>query len=162
MLRVLADLRAWSEPGLHLIVSSRDEVDIRQELGASPEQTIIMKNDSIDRDIASFISHHLRDNRRLLKWDEYHARIETALTTRAQGVFRWVECQFKALASCPQSEDLLDQLLKSLPQTLDETYERMLSNIPSSSKDYARQMLTLLCCAKRPLSVAELIDGIAV
>ncbi|KAI3573631.1 ankyrin repeat-containing domain protein [Fusarium oxysporum f. sp. albedinis] len=162
MLQVLTDLRAWSEPGLHLIVSSRDEVDIRQELGASPEQTIKMKNESIDQDIASYISHRLRDNRRLLKWDECHARIETALTTRAQGVFCWVVCQFKVLESCPQREDLLDQLLESLPRTLDETYERMLSNIPSSSKDYARQMLTLLCCAKRPLSVAELIDGIAV
>ncbi|KAH6881080.1 hypothetical protein B0T10DRAFT_518795 [Thelonectria olida] len=162
MLQYLVELRAWSEPGLHLIVSSRDEVDIREELGALPEETIMMKNDSVDRDIASFISEHLHNNRRLRKWDEHHARIETALTTRAQGVFRWVECQFKALASCPQSEDLLEQLLDSLPQTLDETYERMLSNIPSTSRDYARQMLTLLCCARRPLTVAELVDGIAV
>ncbi|KAH6972639.1 hypothetical protein EDB80DRAFT_360245 [Ilyonectria destructans] len=162
MLQCLAELRAWSEPGLHLIVSSRDEVDIREELGALPEETIKMKNDSVDQDIASFISEHLRNNRRLRKWDEHHARIETALTKRAQGVFRWVECQFKALASCPQSEDLLEQLLDSLPQTLDETYERMLSNVPSTSRDYARQMLMLLCCARRPLTVAELVDGIAV
>ncbi|KAH8688294.1 ankyrin repeat-containing domain protein, partial [Ilyonectria robusta] len=162
MLQCLAELRAWSEPGLHLIVSSRDEVDIREELGALPEETIKMKNDSVNRDIASFISEHLRNNRRLRKWDEHHARIETALTKRAQGVFRWVECQFKALASCPQSEDLLEQLLDSLPQTLDETYERMLSNVPSTSRDYARQMLTLLCCARRPLTVAELVDGVAV
>ncbi|KPA38318.1 hypothetical protein FLAG1_08853 [Fusarium langsethiae] len=121
-----------------------------------------MKNDSIDQDIASFVSEHLRTNRRLRKWEEHHAQIKTALTTRAQGVFRWVECQFKALASCPQSEDLLEQLLDSLPRTLDEAYERMLSNIPSTSRDYARRMLTLLCCARRPLTVAELIDGIAV
>ncbi|KAH7117475.1 hypothetical protein EDB81DRAFT_767262 [Dactylonectria macrodidyma] len=121
MLQCLAELRAWSEPGLHLIVSSRDEVDIREELGALPEETIKMKNDSVDRDIASFISEHLRNNRRLRKWEEHHARIETALTTRAQGV-----------------------------------------NIPSTSRDYARQMLTLLCCARRPLTVAELVDGIAV
>ncbi|KAH6884132.1 hypothetical protein B0T10DRAFT_518181, partial [Thelonectria olida] len=162
MLQYLAELRAWSEPGLHLIVSSRDEVDIRDELGALPEETIKMKNDSVDRDIASFISEHLHNNRRLRKWEEHHARIETALTMRAQGVFRWVECQFKALTSCPQSEDLLEQLLDSLPQTLDKTYERMLNNIPSTSRDYARQMLTLLCCARRPLTVAELVDGIAV
>ncbi|KAF4954352.1 hypothetical protein FSARC_12149 [Fusarium sarcochroum] len=99
-----------------------------------------MKNESIDRDIASFVSEHLRNNRRLRKWEEHHARIERALTTRAHGVFRWVDCQFKALASCPQSEDLLEQLLDSLPQTLDETYERMLGNIPLTSKDYAQRM----------------------
>jgi hypothetical protein len=86
MLECLAELRAWSEPGLHLIVSSRDEVDIHEELGALSQETIKMKNDSIDRDIASFISEHLRNNRRLRKWEEHHVRIETALTTGAQGV----------------------------------------------------------------------------
>ncbi|RYP57562.1 hypothetical protein DL770_010640 [Monosporascus sp. CRB-9-2] len=162
MLQVLDDLRTWSEPGLHLLVTSRDEVDIREELHALPEEIISMRNDAIDRDIASFISQHLRDNRRLRKWEEFYDRIESVLTERADGVFRWVECQFKALISCPQSEDLLDQLLESLPETLDETYERMLENIPRTSQAYARQMLVLLCGAKRPLTVSELIDGIAV
>ena len=38
----------------------------------------------------------------------------------------------------------------------------MLLNIPSASAPYARQMLTLLCCSKRPLSVSELVDAVAV
>ena len=74
--------------------------------------------------------------------------------------FRWVECQFKALQSCPYSEYHLDRLLNSLPRSLDETYERMLCNI-EHTKD-ARRILTLLCFSQRPLSVQELIDGIAV
>jgi len=74
--------------------------------------------------------------------------------------FRWVECQFKALQSCPCSEYHLDHLLGSLPQSLDETYERMLCNI-EHFKD-ARRILTLLCFAQRPLTVQELIDGVAV
>jgi hypothetical protein len=49
-----------------------------------------------------------------------------------------------------------------LPDTLDETYERMLGNIPRACHSYALQMLTLLCGAKRPLTVSELIDGMAV
>lgn len=73
-----------------------------------------------------------------------------------------MECQFTALASCPRSEDLLDQLLYSLPDTLDETYRRMLANIPSHSKAYAQRMLMFLCYAKRPLGVSELSYGIAV
>jgi hypothetical protein len=73
-----------------------------------------------------------------------------------------VECQFKALIGCPKSEALLDRQLESLPDTLDETYKRMLENIPRMSQSYARQMLTFLCGAKRPLTVSELIDGIAV
>ena len=74
--------------------------------------------------------------------------------------FRWVECQFKALQSCPCSEYHLDHLLNSLPQSLDETYERMLCNIEAAED--ARRILTLLCFAQRPLTVQELIDGVAV
>ncbi|KAK1982555.1 hypothetical protein LZ30DRAFT_717128 [Colletotrichum cereale] len=162
LLQALNDIRDWSEPGLHLLVTSRDEVDIRDALEALPEETVIMKNDGIDKDIASFVSQHLQDSRRLRKWQEHHGRIEQVLVDKAKGVFRWVECQLKALANCPTSEHLLEQRLQSLPQTLDETYERMLRNIPIESKEYARQMLAILCCAVRPLTVPELIDAIAV
>ena len=53
-------------------------------------------------------------------------------------------------------------MLSSLPETLDETYERMLCNINCHSIEDARRILTLLCFAHRPLTVRELIDGIAV
>ncbi|KAK1763796.1 hypothetical protein QBC33DRAFT_596465 [Phialemonium atrogriseum] len=166
VLQMLVDLRAWGEPGLHLLVTSREEPDIgdvlHKELNALPDEVVSMKNSFVESDIAAFISEHLQDNRKLRKWKEYHDRIETTLSQRAKGVFRWVECQFKALEQCPECEDLLDQLLASLPQSLDQTYERMLSNIPPASVRYAQQMLTLLCCALRPLTVPELIDGIAV
>ncbi|KAL9064791.1 MAG: hypothetical protein Q9161_008646 [Pseudevernia consocians] len=74
--------------------------------------------------------------------------------------FRWVECQFQALQSCPRSEEHLDRLLSSLPRSLDETCERMLCDI--EYPEDARRILTLLCFASRPLSVQELIDGVAV
>jgi len=86
VLQALVDLRAWSEPGLHLLVTSRDEPDIRDELGASQDEIISMKNDSVDVDIRDFISNHLRNNRRLRRWEEYYDRIEAALTERAKGV----------------------------------------------------------------------------
>lgn len=73
-----------------------------------------------------------------------------------------MECQFTALEACPGSKTRLDRLLASLPRTLDKTYERMLSNIEEESADDAGRMLLILCTAKRPLTVDELIDGIAV
>ncbi|GAB1315662.1 NACHT domain-containing protein [Madurella fahalii] len=162
LLQTLEDMRRWSCPGMHLLVTSRDEQDIRESLEAQDDQVVSMKNDSIDADIASFVSAHLRENRRLRKWEKYHDRIEQAFTEGAQGVFRWVECQFAPLEACPGSKTRLDALLGSLPRTLDKTYERMLSNIDEESADDARRILTLLCTAKRPLTVEELIDGIAV
>lgn len=76
--------------------------------------------------------------------------------------FRWVECQLQALSSCPASEDLFDRLLNSLPESLDETYKRMLVNIEPQVKDYAQRMLMLLCCAPRPLKAVELLDGLEI
>ncbi|KAK6080312.1 hypothetical protein SCUP234_05253 [Seiridium cupressi] len=162
MLEVLADIRVWEEPGLHLLVTSRDEVDIRDGLDAITEEIIEMKNLGVDRDIADFISQHLRKDLQLRKWEKYHDRIEKALTQKAKGVFRWVECQFKALVKCPRSEQYLEKLLQSLPDTLDGTYARMLRQIPAFAREYAQQLLQTLCCAIRPLTILELIDALAV
>ncbi|CAJ2500801.1 Uu.00g036540.m01.CDS01 [Anthostomella pinea] len=162
MLQVIKDMRGWEEPGLHLLVTSRDEVDIREELDAKPEETIEIKNIEVDRDVAIFVAQNLQDNRRYRKWQRYSARIEKALTERANGVFRWVECQLKALAACPANQHLLHQLLQSLPQSLDDTYARMLRNIAPELREYAQQMLNILCCAIRPLTDLELIDALAV
>lgn len=90
MLQALADLRTWLEPGLHLLVTSRDEVDIRDmlhdELGLLQNETISMRNDSVNKDIALFIAGSLQNDRRLRKWEKYRNEIEKALTERAEGV----------------------------------------------------------------------------
>jgi len=90
MLQALADMRAWSAPGLHLLVTSRDEPDIRDvlcdELCTSLDDMISMKNDSVDNDISSFISGSLRSDRRLRKWEKHHDQIRKALTEGAKGM----------------------------------------------------------------------------
>lgn len=63
---------------------------------------------------------------------------------------------------CPRSEYHLDYLLKSLPQSLDETYERILCNINNSSIKKAQRILTLLYFASRFLIIYKFLDGIAV
>ncbi|KXH65986.1 hypothetical protein CSAL01_02126 [Colletotrichum salicis] len=162
MLETLSEMRAWLDCSLHLLVTSRDEPDIKDELQTASEDMVHLKNDDIDKDIALFVTEHLERNRRLRKWMPYFAETESVLVQKAGGVFRSVECQFKELMSCPQSKALLDLLLGSLPRALEETYDRMIRNIPSGLREYARQMLTILCYVTRPLSVAELIDAIAV
>ncbi|EPE09633.1 ankyrin repeat protein [Ophiostoma piceae UAMH 11346] len=166
LLQVLIDMREWSEDRLHLLVTSRDEPDIREAITADmntrPEQMVSLKNSSVDGDIAAFISGALENDRRLRKWADFHDHIKGSLTKRAKGVFRWVECQIVTLASTARSKRQLDAVLTALPRSLDETYERMLGNIAEESKDDARRLLTLLCYSLRPLTVAEVIEGIAV
>lgn len=68
--------------------------------------------------------------------------------------FRWVFCQLEALQHClPQSIRLT---LNELPETLDETYERVLKEIGLADRDHAYRLLQCLTAAIRPLRSEEL------
>lgn len=166
LLEFLIDMRNWSEDRLHLLVTSRDEPDIREaiatDMDAGVDKMISLRNDSVSSDIEAYITGALERDRRLRKWADFHEHIKESLAKRAEGVFRWVECQIIALAATPKSKRQLDAVLAALPRSLDETYERVLGNIGEESKSDARRLLVLLCCSWRPLTVAEVIEGIAV
>jgi len=87
VLNVLVEMRNWAEPGLHLMVTSRDEPDIREKLSASRDKIISMWNESVDHDIASFVSKHLRDSGEFQVWEDDFDKIETAFASRAKGVY---------------------------------------------------------------------------
>jgi ankyrin repeat protein len=53
-------------------------------------------------------------------------------------------------------------MLKELPKTLDETYERILRDIHEANRDHAHRLLQCLTVAVRPLRVAELAEVLAV
>jgi ankyrin repeat protein len=54
------------------------------------------------------------------------------------------------------------RILAGLPETLDETYERILQEIPRSNQVYAHRLLQCLTVAVRPLRVLELAEVLAV
>ena len=74
--------------------------------------------------------------------------------------FRWAFCQLEALRYCfPPS---VRHVLEELPETLDETYERILRGINKANRDHAHRLLQCLTVAVRPLRVAELAEVLAV
>jgi hypothetical protein len=74
--------------------------------------------------------------------------------------FRWVFCQLEALRYCfPPS---VRHMLEELPETLDETYERVLREIHKTKRDLAHRLLQCLTVAIRPLRVTELAEVLAV
>ena len=74
--------------------------------------------------------------------------------------FRWVFCQLEALRYCfPPS---VRHILEELPETLDETYERILRDINRANRGHAHRLLQCLTVAVRPLRVAELAEVLAV
>ena len=86
VLETLEIMKKWSFRGLHLLVTSRNEPDIRDALDPSLNQQVEMKNTGIDKDIADFVSDRLQENRKLRQWSAYHDKIKETLVRRAHGV----------------------------------------------------------------------------
>lgn len=75
--------------------------------------------------------------------------------------FRWAKCQLDVLESCLAYEELNDAL-EPLPDTLDETYARIVNAIPGRHKVNATRTLQLLLFSQRPLCTEGIVDAIAV
>jgi hypothetical protein len=74
--------------------------------------------------------------------------------------FRWAFCQLETLRHClPPS---VRRTLDDLPESLDETYERVLREIKKPNRDHARRLLQCLVVAIRPLGVEDLAEVLAV
>jgi ankyrin repeat protein len=73
--------------------------------------------------------------------------------------FRWVFCQLETLRRSVHRN--LRGILKRLPKTLDETYERVLKEINDDNREHARRLLHCLAVAIRPLRVEELAEILA-
>ena len=73
--------------------------------------------------------------------------------------FRWVYCQLEALQPCFPIN--LRRMLEELPNSLDETYQRILKEINNANHKQAHQLLQCLAVAHRPLRVDELAEVLA-
>ena len=74
--------------------------------------------------------------------------------------FRWIFCQLEVLRDCLPSS--VRRTLDELPESLDETYERILKEIKKLNRAHARRVLQCLVVAIRPLCVLELAEVLAV
>ena len=74
--------------------------------------------------------------------------------------FRWVYCQLEVLRHCFPSN--VRQILAELPESLDETYERILQQIPKSNRPHTHRLLQCLTVAIRPLLLQELAEVLVV
>jgi ankyrin repeat protein len=73
--------------------------------------------------------------------------------------FRWVFCQLEVLRHCLPAS--IRQTLDQLPESLDDTYLRVLRQIPQTNQAHAHRMLQCLMVAVRPLRVEELAELLA-
>ncbi|KAH9016148.1 hypothetical protein EDB84DRAFT_1277023, partial [Lactarius hengduanensis] len=163
VLQLVKELVDLHLQGLHICATSRPEVDIRAVLEPLASRSVSLHNESGQQsDIADYVQNvvNLSSSAAMRRWrvDDKKLVIET-LTERADGMFRWVFCQLDALRHCFPPN--LRQFLNELPETLDETYERILRGITKAQKDNAHRLLQCLAVAVRPLRVEELAELLA-
>jgi hypothetical protein len=70
-------------------------------------------------------------------------------------------CQLDTLGKCC-NRAMLRKSLATLPRTLDQTYDRILTGIGEEYSEYAMRILQWLTFSARPLSVEEVAEVVAI
>lgn len=162
LIETLEEITRWKQTNVHIFVTSRRETYIEDSLNVIATDEISLEESVVDEDIRSYIQYQLQHEKRLAKWsDDIRMEIETALVKGANGMFRWVECQLNAIKGCLKV-GLLRKTLNSLPKTLDDTYTRILDNIPEDYVEDVCRILSCLICSFHPLAVEEIADTVAI
>ncbi|KAH8882915.1 purine and uridine phosphorylase [Thozetella sp. PMI_491] len=151
---------------IHLLATSRPEHDIQKAITEhiTTESIIPLQSAPVEKDISLYIQHEVRNRTGLQRWEgnrKIQQEIESALTKKAGGMFRWVFCQLETLELC-LDYPAVQKVLSSLPETLDETYRRILDNLPRSYLEKATRLLQFLAFSERPLRIDEAVDILAV
>ncbi|KAM3495330.1 hypothetical protein MY3957_001353 [Beauveria namnaoensis] len=152
-----------------LVLDGLDECETRSQNavgGIMPwiqklREMISLQSDLVAHDIKAYIETQVQQIKRWQAKPDVQRLIATTLRDGANGMFRWVYCQFETIEKC-LSLDELRRALASLPPTLDETYARILKRLYPEHKPRAIRLLQLLVYSERPLRLDEAVDAVAV
>ncbi|KAN0118153.1 hypothetical protein V8E52_005414 [Russula decolorans] len=161
VLELVDELVGLHLSNLHICVTSRPESDIQAFLGPLTSRPVSLHDESGQQDdIADYVSSFVHSDRRMRRWrEEDKDLVIKTLSEKADGMFRWVFCQLEVLRHCfPPS---VRRILEELPDSLDETYERILREIRKSNQGLARRLMQCLVAAVRPLQVKEIAEVLA-
>ncbi|KAH8987658.1 ankyrin repeat-containing domain protein [Lactarius hatsudake] len=156
VLSLIKDLINLRLPNVHICVTSRPEIDIRIRLEPLTSLRVSLHDQTgHKKDIAKYINSEVDVVASDKKWREDDKELVIMmLSEKADGMFRWVYCQLEMLRLCFPSR--VRQFVNELPDSLDETYERVLKGIPRMNRSHVHCLLQCLTVAVRPLRVDEL------
>ncbi|KAI1412860.1 hypothetical protein F5Y13DRAFT_199364 [Hypoxylon sp. FL1857] len=164
-----------------LLMTSRDEEDIRRAMthdksnggllpmivGRNPAYStdysdiytaITMSNGDVMRAIETYVKKQVRRNVRFKSWEAgFREVVENKLARNARGMFRWVAGQIDILERIYLDRDRVMEALNDLPETLFDTYARILKSIPSEERAFARTALALICSNTSNIKSADVL-----
>ncbi|OIW29189.1 hypothetical protein CONLIGDRAFT_645318 [Coniochaeta ligniaria NRRL 30616] len=129
---------------LQLFATSREHLDI-EEVMTAISLLVPMDHKLVQKDIRTYVRSVLNTSRDFKRWSPtLRDHVEQVLAIGAKGMFRWAFCQLDILRRLTTVHQIY-AALDNLPQTLDQTYERILSNIPPNHMHIVRKVLVVLC-----------------
>ncbi|KAG2092686.1 hypothetical protein BD769DRAFT_1679007 [Suillus cothurnatus] len=140
---------------LRVFVTSRGEPDIQAVFHDLP--TVSLKNsaEQMKADIDLHITEQLKNQK---------DTILEKLLEKAEGMFRWVQCQLDVIMTCKRRIDI-EAALDNLPAGLDETYDRIIQAIKQrgpSDDQIARSCLLWLAGTFTPLTLDQLNEAMMI
>lgn len=163
ILKSLIEIRKSADHCCKLLVSSRDEPQIQKPLATKNHLRLGEK--TVDG-LNLFIKVRVQDLQASSSWMDAAlvSLAEQRLRFKAKGMFLWVRLVTDMLIDQP-SELEFRNAIDQLPEGLDEAYGRIRSRIDSMRPVQLRQrafsILHWVCAARRPVSLHEVADGIA-
>lgn len=160
IINFLAEICRNSHASIHVLVTSRREIDIETAVREVevPTSIVLMDTAAVNADIKLFLIQSLRKH----PFKQWPAKLKTkvakTILSKANGVFRWAALQLLVLSDKDRERDV-EIGLEELPKNLEETYELMLTRIQNSKRSaMALSVLKWLAYSQRPLLLSEISE----
>ncbi|KAJ7218731.1 ankyrin repeat-containing domain protein [Mycena rebaudengoi] len=147
-----------------LLLTSRPNIAPKSFFPTAP----VLEIRAREEDICRYIDAHIQTSSRLSKHvqarPELRAEIESKIISNVDGMFLLAKFHMDSLAIKNTVKAVRDAL-KNLPEDLEHTYNEAMDRIEAQNKDdreIARRALIWVANAKRPLSVHELCEALAI
>lgn len=149
---------------VQIMISSTEEVKSPKILpsGRPLLFTVTMDSKITENDIENYVIHSLHKHERLRNLPSMlKQKIKSKLIRKADGMFRWVQCQIESLIS-QKTPLAIEAALERVPGTLEQTYSNILARIPPEDRKLAKEVFFWLSFSLRALSYRELCEAVIV
>ncbi|RFU25926.1 hypothetical protein B7463_g10412, partial [Scytalidium lignicola] len=163
LLHFIEAVRKWELPQLHLLTSSRQQVEIEESMEKMFSNKICLQDSEIRQDIRIYISDKLGTDKTLLKLPAHmRNEIRRKMVAGEGGMFQWVVCQFDMLQQCMTVASIKRAMTAGLPKSLDDTYDQILLRVNDIYQPEAMKVLKALTVASDLLTLEEIVEILAV
>ncbi|THW45601.1 hypothetical protein D6D21_04353 [Aureobasidium pullulans] len=164
LVELLESLQSQSQ-NLHLFLTSRRHVAFIDAIESGKYYEIRMERGAVNQDIERYVQHQLLSDLTLRKFSSALQVNIRARLSSANGMFRWAALQLQGLKNprlTRMGDYIIERQLNNLPKTLEGTYDRILNDLDEFERREAERLLALVCFARRPLTLPEVVDALAI